>query len=60
VGHKALGEGWKRVEEMGLGWGVWSWWIVMTNKKGGGKCPSVHDKRGLGKCNVGTPKSHES
>ncbi len=36
MGCEPLGGGWKRVEKMGVGWGVWSKLIVGTNRVGGG------------------------
>jgi hypothetical protein len=49
VGHKTLGGNWGRVEEIGVGWGVWSWPIVGTNKVGGEKCLNYAWSKGFGK-----------
>jgi hypothetical protein len=42
---------------MGVGWGVWSWPTMGTNRMGRGKCPKC--AWCLGKCKVRTPHSHE-
>jgi hypothetical protein len=49
VGHKTLGGGWRHVEEMGVGWGVWSRPTVGTNRVGGGKCSSCAWLKEFGK-----------
>ncbi len=49
MGHKTLGGGWGRVQEMGVGWGVWSWPILRTNSVGVRKCFSCAWMKGFGK-----------
>jgi hypothetical protein len=49
VGHDTLGGGWKHVEEMGVGWEVWSWQTIRTNREGGEKCPSYAWSKRFGK-----------
>ncbi len=49
MGHNTLGGGWRHVDEMGVGWGVWSRPTVGTKKAGGGKCPSYAWSKGFGK-----------
>jgi hypothetical protein len=53
VGQKTLGGICEHVEEMGIGWGVWSWAIVKANSCKGEKVLLVHVHEGLGKCRVG-------
>jgi hypothetical protein len=47
--HKTLNGSWGCVEEMGVGWGVWSWPTIGTNRVGGGKCLSCAWSKGFGK-----------
>jgi len=49
VGQKTIGEGWEHVEDMGVGWGVWSWPTIGTNRVGRGNCPSYAWSKGFGK-----------
>jgi len=44
---------------MGVGWGVWSWPTIKTNRVEGENVLVVHDWGGLRKCKIGTPHSHE-
>jgi hypothetical protein len=55
-GEEALGEDYECVGEMGVGWGVWSWSIVLANIKGRWKrsylriIKGVWQSVGLGPC----------
>jgi len=49
VGHNTLGEGWGPVEEMRVGWEVWSRPTVRIEKVGRGKCLNYAWSRGFGK-----------
>jgi len=49
MGEKTLSGGWECVEKMGVGWGVWSWPVVGTNKMGREKCSSCAWSREFGK-----------
>jgi hypothetical protein len=44
-----LGEGYEHVEEMGVGWGVWSWATIGVNIMEGGKGPTFTWSKGFGK-----------
>lgn len=44
---------------MKVSWGVWLSTTMGTKIMEGGKVLLLHDLRGLGKCGVGIPHSHE-
>ncbi len=48
-GEEALGEDYECVGEMGVGWGVWSWSIVLANIKECEKGLTCALLRGCGK-----------
>ncbi len=57
MGQETLGGGCECVKEIGVGWGFRV--IVTTNRVGRGEVLPLQDQRGLGKCRVGAPHSHE-
>jgi hypothetical protein len=52
MGHKTLGGGWELVEKMEVGWGVWSWPTIGTNKVGREKCLSCAWLKVFGKMQI--------
>jgi len=48
MGQKTLGRGCQHVEEMGIGWGVWSWAIVRADRVQGRKGPTCACSWGFG------------
>jgi len=49
VGHKTLSEGWKCIKKMGVGWGVWSWPTIGTDRMRRGKCLNCAWSKGFEK-----------
>jgi len=53
ISSSFLGEGYECVEDMGVGWGVWSKAIIGVDRMKGKKGPTFIISKGLGKCRVG-------
>jgi hypothetical protein len=49
MGQETLGASYKHVEEMVIGWGVWSWATIGVDRVEGGKGSTYVSSKGFGK-----------